>query len=222
MANDSVLNTPVVWINKYLQHKLGTQVGVVKKIDNSNQTEPVGIPFFPTMPSTIDALTEQWITVTDENNPYELVRYPYAGVMATWDRMFKMNKSGFPHIKCEQLLYYFYATQEDAILTMIKTQEAIFRLLDRGDESAEEVNNWCSNRKINLGGAEGTVDNVFYFHNFKVYQLEEVRDIIDFGTARTYAGNKIIIDFDYHQMPSLTNNEWRPEPKLSGDDKIII
>jgi len=63
---------------------------------------------------------------------------------------------------------------------------------------------------------------MFYFHDFKVYQLEETRDIIDFGTARTYAGNKIIIDFDYHQMPSLTNNNWTPEPKLRGDDKLTI
>jgi hypothetical protein len=27
-----------------------------------------------------------------------------------------------------------------------------------------------------------------------------VRDIIDFGTARTYGGNKIIIEYDYHMV----------------------
>jgi hypothetical protein len=52
---------------------------------------------------------------------------------------------------------------------------------------------------------------MFYFHEFKVYQLEESRDIIDFGTARTYGGNKIIIDYDYHQMPGITNHDWVPE-----------
>lgn len=209
MANDTVFNTPVVWINKYLQSKLGLSVGI-------------GVPLFPTIPSTIDALTEQWITVVDERNDYNLLRLPYAGVMGTYDRMFKMNRTSFPHIKCEQLLYYFYATAEDSITTMIRTQENIFRLFDRGDESAEELNNWCSNRRINLGGTDGLVDNMFYFHDFKVYQLEETRDIIDFGTARTYAGNKIIIDFDYHQMPDLTNKDWAPEAKLSGDGKITI
>ena len=209
MANNSSLNTPIVWINKYLQTKIGVSTGI-------------GMPLFPTMPSTIDALTEQWVTVTDEQNDYALQRLPYSGVMATWDRMFKMNRSGFPHIKCEQALYYFYATEENAVTTMIRTQEEIFRLLDRGDESAEEVNSWCSNRRVNLGGEDGLVDNMFYFHNFKVYQLEETRDIIDFGTARTYAGNKIIIDFDYHQMPDLTNNDWAPEPKRRGDDKLTI
>lgn len=212
MTNETLLNTPVLWINKYLQNKLPQNIGI-------------GVPFFPSIPSSIDSLTENWATVVpDASDPTAVTRYGYAGIMATWDRMFKMNKTYFPHIKCEQILYYFYATEENAVINMIKVQEAIFRLLDRLNESAEEVNSWCSNRRVNIGTTQNPelVDNMFYFHNFKVYQLEEVRDIIDFGTARTYAGNKIIIDFDYHQMPSLTNNEWQPEPKLTGDNKITI
>ena len=215
MANDSRLNTPVLWINKYLQHKLPE---LVKQVGPDNVTEftnlpGIGVPLFPSMPTSIDNLTEQWVVLDD-------VRYPYAGVMATWDRLIKMNRKGFPHIKSEQVLYYFYATAEDVTETMVQIQEAVLRLLDRFDESAEEVNNWCSNRQIDLGGSDGIVDNMFYFHNFKVYQLEETRDIIDFGTARTYGGNKIIIDFEYHQMPELTNNTWTPEPKLAT--KIVL
>jgi len=201
MANDTALNTPVLWINKYLQSKL-SGLGFD------------GVPFFPTSPSTIDNLTQSFA----ENN----------GVMATYDRMFKMNRKSFPHIKCEQLLYYFYATQENSITNMIQVTEIIYRLLDRFDESAEEINSWCSNRRVDLG-PDGLIDNIFYFHNFRVYQLEETRDIIDFGTARTYAGNKIIIEFDYHQTSqdpavgdSITYAGWRPEPKLTGDDKIIV
>lgn len=195
MANDTPLNTPVLWINKYLQEK----ISLLTNLDD--------VPFFPTVPSTIDALTQS---------------FPSGDVMATYDRMFRMNRKTFPHIKSEQLLYYFYATADTSIEKMVQITEAVYRLLDRGDESAEEINNWCSNRRVNLGGTNGLVDNMFYFHNFKVFQLEEVRDIIDFGTARTYAGNKIIIDFDYHQMPDLTSNVWSPEPKLSGDEKITI
>lgn len=201
MANDTALNTPVLWINKYLQSKL-SDFGFS------------GVPFFPTSPSTIDNLTQSFA----ENS----------GVMATYDRMFKMNRKSFPHIKCEQLLYYFYATQENSITNMIQVTEIIYRLLDRFDESAEEINSWCSNRRVDLG-AGGLIDNIFYFHNFRVYQLEETRDIIDFGTARTYAGNKIIIEFDYHQTSqdpingdSVTYAGWKPEAKLTGDDKITI
>ena len=104
---------------------------------------------------------------------------------------------------------------------MVKIQESVLRLMDRFDESAEEINNWCSNTQINVGsaGVPEYVDNIFHFHNFKVYQLEETRDIIDFGTARTYGGNKIIIDFDYHQQAVLDANgndsvmrsNWAPE-----------
>jgi hypothetical protein len=63
---------------------------------------------------------------------------------------------------------------------------------------------------------------MFLFHSFKVYQLEETRDIIDFGTARTYGGNKIIIDFEYHQDQDLTNRDWTPEARLSDANKIVI
>jgi hypothetical protein len=121
--------------------------------------------------------------------------------MATWDRLIKMNKKGFPHIKCEQVMYYFYANGENPIEKMVQIQEQTLRLMDRGDETAEEVNNWCSNRQVNLGTSQNPdlIDNMFYFHDFKVYQLEESRDIIDFGTARTYAGNKIIIEYCWHK-----------------------
>jgi hypothetical protein len=201
MANDSLLNTPVLWVNKYLQEKI--------------TISGFGIPFFPSFPSSIDDLTEQWITVQD-------TRYPYAGVLGTWDRLFRMNKKGFPHIKCEQLMYYFYATESNVTERMVQVQEAILRLMDRMDETGQEINDWCSNRQVNLGTASNPdlIDCQFYFHNFKVYQLEEVRDIIDFGTARTYGGNKIIIEFDYHQTGDLANAGWSPETKPT--QKITI
>jgi hypothetical protein len=193
MANDDLLNTPILWINKYLKNKVQLLTGL-------------NTPFFPSTPSTIDNLTTM---------------FPEGGTMATWDRLIRMNKTGFPHIKCEQLMYYFYANGSDPILNMVKIQEAVLRLMDRGDETAEEVNDWCMNRRIELD--DGTlVDNMFFFHTFKIYQLEETRDIIDFGTARTYGGNKIIIEFDYHQMDPLPNADWKPEPRKSLANKEII
>ena len=205
MANETLLNTPTLWVNKYLETKIPDMAGVSD------------IPFFPASPSTVDDLTET---------------FPASDVMATYDRMIKMNKKDFPHIKSEQIMYYFYAVGSEPITKVVKATEAIFRLLDRFDESAEEVNNWCSNRRINIGTKDQPelIDNMFYFHNLKVYQLEEVRDIIDFGTARTYAGNKIIIEFEYHQNSVFDANgddlvaysNWKPETKLSGNDKITL
>ena len=202
MANTDLLNTPLLWINKYLQSKLSESLGYVT-------------PFFPPSPFNLDDLTEKWMVLNDVNTPVS------NGVACTWDRLVKMNKEKFPHIKSEQILYYFYGLGEDSIPTMIQTQEAVLRLLDRGDESAEELNAWCANRKIRLDDGT-TVDNMFLFHNFKVYQLEETRDIIDFGTARTYGCNKIIIDFEYHQDQDLTSHDWVPEARLSDANKIVI
>lgn len=194
-----VLNTPALWINKYLQ----AQISDIFKSDAGDTFAT--FPFFPSTPSTIDDLTDFFGRSTQ-------------GVAATWDRLIKMNKKGFPHIKCEQLLYYFYATGENPVEKMVMIQESVLRLMDRFDETAEEINNWCSNRQIRVSPTE-VLDNQFYFHNFKVYQLEETRDIIDFGTARTYGGNKIIIDFDYHQMPDLTARDWQPETLAT---KLVI
>jgi hypothetical protein len=178
----SVLNTPVLWINQYLRTKI------------LELTTLEDVPFFPTGPSTLETLQTQ---------------FPEGGTMAVYDRMFRMRRGPFPHIKCEQVLYYFYYTASNTVENMIKVQEAVLRLMDRGDESAEELNKWAKDNPIDLtpNGPERTwMTCKFYFHDFKIYQLEEARDIVDFGTARTYAGNKIIIDYDYHQMQDIIDS----------------
>jgi len=168
VSRKSILNTPVLWVNAYLQEKL-QDLGFES------------VPFFPTIPSTINNLTEY---------------FPSSGIMATYDRMIRMRRIPFPHIKCEQLLYYFYATAENSIINMVKITEQTMRLMDREDETAEELNDWCRIKGSILVEGE-TLEPNFRFHNFKVFQLQETRDVIDFGTARTYAGNKIIIYYDY-------------------------
>jgi hypothetical protein len=176
---ESTLNTPGLWINKYLQEKI------------FNYTD-IAIPFFPTTPTTIDDLTEQWVVLNEQ-------RVSYQGILSVYDRMIKMRRSTFPHVKSEQLLYYFYATQNDVTESMIKIQESVLRLMDREDETAEEINSWVKDKNIDGMTCQ------FYFHKFKVYQLQETRDIVNFGTARTFGGNKIIIDFDYHQSDLVKN-----------------
>lgn len=138
--------------------------------------------FFPTLPTQIDALTE---TFPDSN-----------GVFAVYDRMFKMRRVPFPYIKCEQLLYYFYATGDDAQKKMIITQQQVNDLLDYADDSAKDLNEWAAANQEDWNAESKPC----FFHNFKIYQLEETRDIVDFGTARTYAGNKMIIDYDWHAV----------------------
>jgi len=182
----TILNTPVLWINEYLKEKISQDVFGTGSI-----------PFFPTGPSTIDLVTEQFVSDGQE-------------AIAVYDRMFRKRQRAFPHIKCEQMLYYFYANGTNDKLNMIKIQESVLRLMDREDESAEEINKWAINKESIL--VEGVnYSPAFHFHSFRVYQLEEARDIIDFGTARTFAGNKIIIDYDYHQMGTTFKTELQDD-----------
>jgi len=169
-----------IFINDYLREKLNSLLG--------GQGVAVDVPFFPTSPSTIEQLT-QTATINNAGN-----------LFAVYDRMFKMRRRPFPHTKDEQLLYYFYSLD---IPVMVDATQYIADLLDRGDESAQDLNSWIQTKLVNgvYSKPDGNTTKEFlpvYFHDVKIYQLEETRDIIDFGTARTYAGNKIIIDYCYH------------------------
>lgn len=175
----ALIHHPPTIINSYLQQKLGPDFGA--------------IPMFPTVPTDIGSLAEGFsIDDLTEGAPG---RFYFNGNAAIYDRMFRMRRTPFPHIKSEQLLYYFNALNEDAVPNLIRITQKIQDLLDRGDESAQEINKWARDNST-LWGEESLP---LSFHHFKIYQLEETRDIVDFGTARTYAGNKIIIDYDWHK-----------------------
>lgn len=182
------ISYPPILINKYLQQKLGgAGFGAV--------------PMFPTYPSDFDI--SNGFTIDDLTSATN-GKFYFNGQAAVYDRMFKFRRKPFPHIKSEQLLYYFYALTEQAVENLIEMTQNLHDLLDREDESAEDLNAWVKAQlTTNLDGEDVFVDSgkefyPVYFHTMKVYQLEETRDIVDFGTARTFAGNKIIIDYDYH------------------------
>ena len=176
---------PPAFINAYMQEKVSTFFSANPLNGFDGDTT---LPFFPTSPTDIDTLTE---TFPNGN-----------GQFAVYDRMFKMRRSPFPHIKSEQLLYYFYATGANPIPFVIETAQLIQDILDNGDESAQDLNSWIRLRQQSatpLTNDAGDPLPEVFFHDIKVYQLEETRDIIDFGTARTFAGNKIIIDYKWHK-----------------------
>ena len=171
---------PPAFINAYLAEKIPATLP--NRFNGS-------LRFFPTTPTDIETLTQNFPEASND-------------VFAVYDRMFKMRRKPFPHIKSEQLLYYFYKTSGDPE-GLIETSQLVQDLLDRGDESAQEINAWIdalpNGTTQNTKVLNGTDFNMPFFHEIKIYQLEETRDIIDFGTARTFAGNKIIIDYDWHK-----------------------
>jgi hypothetical protein len=190
---------PPVLINTYLAERIE---------DSLSNRFSDSMRFFPTLPTDINSLTETFPEAADN-------------VFAVYDRMFRLRRTPFPHIKQEQLLYYFYKMAGDPE-ALIETISIVYDLLDRGDESAQEVNSWIRKtrdeqmtagysgtktitnavtgnqevyKSIKINGTDFLIP---YFHEFKIFQLEEARDIISFGTARTYAGNKLILNYDWH------------------------
>lgn len=176
---------PATFINAYMQDKISEYFSG-NPLDGFNGDTT--IPFFPTMPTNLEDL----MTTFPNGN----------GQFAVYDRMFKMRRTPFPHIKSEQLLYYFYATGSNPVPFMIEIAQKVQDLLDNEDESAQEINTWIQNKQSSDNPLRDDAGNPLphvFFHRIRVYQLEETRDLIDFGTARTYAGNKIIIDYDWHK-----------------------
>lgn len=210
------MSNPSVFLNDYLSEM------VPKYLEKYGSTEfnyfdtEEGMRFFPVSPTAIDELTEQLPSATEA---------PFA----VYDRMFRFKKYKFPHIKCEQMLYYFYKTTtssfESATASLIETSQAVYDLLSRGDESAQEVNSWIKHYLNDDGKYEkgGIAFSPVFFHQTSVFQLEEIRDIIDFGTARTYAGNKIIIDYEYHNNVDFSVQlpfEGRHTKKGTNDEEF--
>lgn len=168
---------PPAFINGFLAEEIPARLG----------TDFV-MPFFPTSPTAIDDITQTFPDASDN-------------VFAVYDRMFKMRRSPFPHIKTEQLLYYFYKTAGDPV-QLIESTQMVLDLLDNEDESAQAINAWAAAKQQSsspLLDDGGNVRPLPFFHKVRVYQLEETRDIVDFGTARTFAGNKLIIDYEWHR-----------------------
>jgi len=192
----AALDAPHIFINKYMQDKIA-------------ELSSTGIPFLPTLPTDVSQVGD--IDVITESNG----TVGGGDTIAVYDRMFKLRRQAFPHFKYEQLLYYFYSYGVD---DLFKIQQQAQDLLDRGDESAQEINAWIKSvwvakgknydptngREIVYFGSEAPEDTndwfaVPFFHEVKVFQLEESRDIIDFGSARTWAGNKLIVDYCWHK-----------------------
>ncbi len=170
---------PPIFVNSYLSEKITTSLP-----NRFNGT----LRFFPTSPTTIEDLTQNFPEASND-------------VFAVYDRMFKMRRKPFPHIKQEQLLYYFYKTAGDPE-GLIETTQLVLDLLDNEDESAQDLNAWIEAKQKSANPIRDPNNEIMpcvFFHRIKIYQLEETRDIVDFGTARTFAGNKIIIDYEWHK-----------------------
>lgn len=151
------------------------------------------IPFFPAPPSSVPA----WIV--DENLSYI--------VFDKFTRVRGGNKTFYP-IKTDQMRYsivgghidgeqvgYGYR-EEDRYANTINLTSLIFKILDREDAAAQDVNEFAKT----LPGYDESPDIFkYYFHNFNVYQSGFTDSQADVANFMEYTPTRdLIIRYDYH------------------------
>lgn len=161
---------PPKWINAYIYNELSQYDDI--GVDKTSLISPI----LATTPTNTEELYKNLLQSTTVGEPLLII----------YDRLITFRPNAFYPHKKEQLLYYLYST---SLPNVNNANIVISQLLDREDVAAQELNAWCEQNQ------EGF--NVF-FHNIKVYQAQEARDVLDLASARTMFVNKIIIEYDYH------------------------
>ena len=172
---------PTVLINEYLSQN------IYSKLEDSYYGPPM---FFPVMPTDIEGITNDQPQRAND-------------VFAVYERMPQNRYKPFPHVKFEQTIYQLYKVN-DNIEPLLETAQVIYDLLDREDESAQELNAWIAEQTnpdgtvtFGRGKLERTFKPVF-FHSMRAYQLQESLTIVNPKTTRTLAGTKMIVEYKYH------------------------
>jgi len=162
---------PPTFINQYIVEQL-------KLFDILSGYEQM-VPLFPTSPTNIEDVFKNYIGAPGVDDPL-LIQY---------ERLIRFRPSPFYRRKREQLVYYLYCTDLSKITD---AHRIISDALDREDAAAQDVNALCAQKST-----EAIPFNIF-FHNIRVYQADETRDILELASARTVYANKLIIEYDYH------------------------
>jgi hypothetical protein len=161
---------PAVVVNKYLWH-------TIKQLEPSFvKTYGSNIPFFPLSDSASGA--KSW-----ENKTYVI-----------YDRMMKYTNNPFYPIKSESLIY---AVKGSEVQTL-EWSMAIQYILDRQDDSAQDINNW--NR------SQTNPANI-YFHSTRAFQSDSGA-VSGLSTARDFSSRpfyitEFVIDLKYHFTDSI-------------------
>jgi hypothetical protein len=187
-------------VNGYLEDEL-KRFKVIEPAQNFSA-------FIPVMSSSIDDLYGEFLS-TDSSLP----------VYIAYDRLSRFRPSPFYRHKREQMVYTIHGPLEKVYATARVIQAA----LDREDAAAQDVNLWSSKnlskwydltlendiyvpsdipRIIENPSRESTTQPIF-FHNFKTFQMDESRDLLELAAVRGIYRNKIVVEYDYHTNDPL-------------------
>lgn len=166
------------YINNYINEQLSLFGLIAAGPGTPNQA---GFnPMVPAQyPTNIEDLYNDAITIQQVESP----------ILIVYDRLMRFRPNPFYRRKREQLIYFIYSSD---VGKLIDTVRIISDSLDREDAAAQDVNK--------LTAKNSTTENPanVYFHNIRVYQADESRDVAELASARTLFVNKIIVEYDYH------------------------
>jgi len=196
MPNKEILDLPFppVWVNAYLQQELNKYGFSVLTI--------------PSNATAIDDLSKNRIDIPTQYDDEGIPLSQQPDVVIQYDRLLRFRRSGLYALKCEQLLYYVYSTPSK----ILDVSTILSQLLDRSDAAAEDLNKWAmakQNGSNPLTDLAVPLTRNVYFHDMKVYQLEEVRDLTELSALRGLTLNKFIVEYDYHvvNQPKIPNTQ---------------
>jgi hypothetical protein len=111
-----------------------------------------------------------------------------------YDKLMRFRTTPFYKIKKEQLILTILNNDQDIVMNVASIIE---QLLDREDAAAQDVNDYS----ITVSTTPKPL-NVF-FHKIKVFKVDESRDLAELNSVNlSFASNKIIIEYDYHDKNS--------------------
>lgn len=173
------LALPPLFINGYIRQQL-IDFGLVP--DNPDFT-----PIMPVQPGDITMYYNELRERSAE--PYPL--------FIQYDRLIRFRPNQFYRNKREQILYTINCGNFDK---KEMASRVIIEALDREDATAQDINLWAS-QNVLVDGNTVVPKNVF-FHNFRVYQVDESRDLVELSSVKDNFWDKIIIEYDYHTTDS--------------------
>lgn len=177
---------PPFFINQYVTEQLKL-FGILTGFEQMN-------PIFPTSPTNIEDVFKNYIGAPGVGDPL-LVQY---------ERLVRFRTGPFYPRKREQLIYYLYCTD---LSKVNDAHRIITDSLDREDSAGQDVNAYCA------GVATADLPFNIFFHNVRVYQADETRDVLELASARTVYANKLIVEYDYHRKPiEVLNSDGTPVP----------
>ena len=184
MAEITQTGFPPFYINSYV-------VGQLEEFEIINPIRGFS-PIFPTSPTNIEDVFKNYIDNAGVEDP----------VLIQYERMLRFRPTPFYRRKREQLVYYVYSTNLEKVFN---TGRIIIDALDREDAAGQDVNAWVSANIIEDPKTGDLIPNNVFFHNIRVYQADETRDILNLVSAKTVYVSKFIIEYDYHTTDSYYN-----------------